>query len=220
MLNKLLKSFKQGFVNRNTENNLERFHQRPAAIIGVGLKPIRAVAAEPLFFTLFTKSYWGLEECILRSEREAVARYWFQDSTRLVEVETIEGRWLATGTPSQLGSLHNASVEPPGFSTATLTGNRLEFPTGQFFEWKLERKLPQSLFPPTLSYEEQWDWKDGSGHRLMSFNFGFSHTSRKHNLVMEPPAVTMPELTLLVLFGGYLSLHELNRAISENAGGE
>ena len=62
----------------------------------------------------------------------------------------------------------------------------IEFSDGRFVTWKKASK-----------WQDEWDWVDSDGRPLI-------HFQRGHHVVIEPLALSLPELTLLVIVGWQL----------------
>ena len=131
---------------------LLKFRQRPLDSSGHRLKPIREVSTRSLILSGGDNSTWGIPEYSLRSNSDRLATYWTTTdwglgsdqliAGQLVEVETAEGRWIATWklnwphAPSLKIRLAASETYSAMLNHKFAKGYVLEFPNGRAYYWK------------------------------------------------------------------------------------
>lgn len=184
---------------------LQQFRERRVVNPGRYMISMRELPTNTLLLTQMEDSQWGIPEYSLWSDLKRAATYWMGPDD-LVEAETAEGRWVFS--PKSL-EIHLASPrgDVAGPSRAVFYPSILKLPRGRAFHWKRTSSWWSTGQWNVLGFSghlghRAWALLDKTGNELVTCD-------EEGRLQIEPKAMAMPELTLLVLFAGLSAIREL-----------
>jgi hypothetical protein len=162
------------------------------------MKTIREAADQGL---QWKRTKWWKREFALRSGDEVVAILYKERGTGRTIGEASDGRWafkrrgfLSTDIViTELAFQSEIAVVKRGRKAG------IAFSDGRVLAWK------KSSF-----WRDEWEWVDGDGSPLIHFDRG-------KNVVLEPLALTLPDLSLLVLAGWHLKILQQEEAAASAA---
>ncbi len=162
------------------------------------MKAIREAASQDLQWRGIKVGPFEKEEFELRSGDEVLALLHARENgTDGIWAEAADGRWALQSRNigpgervviSELDSQAAIAVVKRGRTHGLFTrdNDSLEFSDGRIWTWQ-----------KASWWHEEWDWVDPDGRPLI-------HFQRGHHVVLEPPALALPELSLLVILGWHL----------------
>lgn len=162
------------------------------------MKAIREAAGQDLQWSSKKTGLFEKGEFELRSGDEVLALlHPMEEGTDRALGEAADGRWALQSRHigpgelvviTQIGSQAHIAVAKRGH-THGLFGHEdgsLEFSDGRSVTWHKASR-----------WHEEWDWVGSEGSPLVRFQRG-------HHVVLEPLALSLPELSLLVIVGWHL----------------
>ena len=162
------------------------------------MKALREAAGQDLQWRGKKVGLVGKEEFELRSGDEVLAMLHAREKrTDWTCGEAADGRWalksrnIGSGeivVITELDSQAEIAVVKRGRKQGIFKrdNDSLEFSDGRIVMWKKASK-----------WHDEWDWVDSDGRPLI-------HFQRGHHVVIEPLALSLPELSLLVIVGWQL----------------
>ncbi len=162
------------------------------------MKTIREAADQDL---KWKRTKWWKREFALRSGDEVLAMLYKEKRTGRTIGEASDGRWafkrrgfLSTDIViTELAYQTEIAVVKRGRNAG------ITFSDGRMLAWQ------RSSF-----WRDEWDWVDSDGSPLIHFDRG-------KNVVLEPLALTLPALSLLILAGWHLKVLQQEEAASSAA---
>ncbi len=162
------------------------------------MKAIREAAGQDLQWSAKKEGLFGKEEFELRSGDEVLALLHAREKGNdWISGEAADGRWafqnhnIGSGeivVIRELDSQTGVAVVKRGrkHSFFQHDDDYIEFSDGRTVSWK-----------KASMWHDEWDWVDIDGRPLI-------HFQRGHHVVIEPLALVLPELSLLVIAGWHL----------------
>ena len=162
------------------------------------MKAIREAVGQDLQWSAKKEGLFGKEEFALRSDDEVLAvLYAREKGTDWICGEAADGRWALQSRNMRSGervvireldSQADIAVVKRGRKHGLFQRDNdyLAFSDGRIAMWKKASR-----------WHDEWDWVDSNGGPLI-------HFQRGHRVVLEPYALALPELSLLVIVGWHL----------------
>lgn len=162
------------------------------------MKAIREAAGQDLQWSSKKVGLFEKEEFELRSGDEVLALlHAREEGTDRTCGEAADGRWALQSRNLGSGEILVIAEQDSQARVAVVKRGRthgpfrreddsLEFSDGRIWTWK-----------KVGWWHEEWDWLDSEGRPLI-------HFKRGHVVALEPLALTLPELSLLVIVGWHL----------------
>lgn len=162
------------------------------------MKTIREDAGQDLQWSSKKGGRFAVDEFELRSGDEVLAMlHAGEKETDRTCGEAADGRWALQSRNlgpqervviSELDSQAQIAVVKRGRTHGLFPreDDALEFSDGRIWTWQKANR-----------WHDEWDWVDRDGRPLI-------HFQRGHHVVIEPPALALPELSLLVILGWHL----------------
>lgn len=162
------------------------------------MKAIREAAGQDLQWRGKKRGLFVRDEFELRSGDEVLAMLHAREKrTDWTCGEAADGRWalksrnIGSGeivVITELDSQAEIAVVKRGRKQGIFKRDNdyLEFSDGRLLTWK-----------KTSKWQDEWDWVDSDGRPLIYFQRG-------HHVVIEPLALSLPEISLLVVVGWQL----------------
>jgi hypothetical protein len=149
------------------------------------MKPIREAAGQDL---QWTRVKWGKREFELRSGDEVLARLYAQKGTRSRIGEAADGQWAFKRRSFWNADIVITEVASQAEIAIVKRGRKksLTFSDGRLLTLK-----------KTSFWRNEWVWLNDEEAPLI-------HFQRSKHLLIEPPTLALPELSLLVILGWHL----------------
>jgi hypothetical protein len=173
------------------------------------MKAIREAVGQDIQWSGKKEGLFAKDELALRSGDEVLAMLHARDKgTDWIRGEALDGRWTLQSRNIESGEiLIIRELDSKAETAIVKRGHKhglfqrdndyLAFIDGRIVTWKKVSR-----------WHEEWDWVDSDGGSLI-------HFQRGHHVVIEPLALELPELSLLVIVGWYLM--ELQEEAREKA---